>query len=102
MDYFQWQDLNKKSGGKKEGKRDDILSGEGAGEVCTEVWGRLMAWWRSGAGGCREAGTGTQGLRRAGSEPAVGVAARGQQLLGEPEFVVKEQPRFAIKEPRSD
>lgn len=32
MDYFQWQDLNKKSG-KKERKRDDILSGEGAGEV---------------------------------------------------------------------
>lgn len=101
MDYFQWQHLNKKSG-KKEGKRDDILSGEGAGVVCAEVWGRLMAGWRSGAEGCREAGGGTQGLRQTGRQAANGVAGRRQQLLGELEFVVKEQPCFAIKKPRSD
>lgn len=69
--------------------------------MCEGV-GRLMVAWRSRAEGCRVGREGTQDLRRPGREPADGVAGRRQQLLGELEFVVKAQPCFAIKKPRSD
>lgn len=98
MDYFQWQDLNKESG-KEEGKTDDILSAEWAAEVCAKVWGEIN-------GGVEELSRVLQGgwrrNTRSGREPADGVAGRRQQLLRELELVVKEQPCFAIKEPRSD